>query len=69
MASIIFSRFISYLDDHMATKLIQAIPGMPKPVTDSEVERFLESKLNMQLAALDEEGYPISSLLGFIMIR
>jgi general stress protein 26 len=42
----------------MATKLIQAIPGMPKPVTDSEVERFLESKLYMQLAALDEEGYP-----------
>lgn len=42
----------------MATKLIQAIPGMHKPVTDSEVEKFLESKLNMQLAALDEEGYP-----------
>jgi general stress protein 26 len=39
-------------------KLIQAIPGMPKPVTEPEVERFLESKLNMQIATLDEEGYP-----------
>jgi general stress protein 26 len=43
----------------MATKLIQAIPGMPKPVTEPEVERFLlESKLNIQLATLDEKGYP-----------
>jgi general stress protein 26 len=42
----------------METKLIQAIPGMPRPVTESEVERFLQSKLNMQLASLDEEGHP-----------
>src|SRR5437867_4909617 len=39
-------------------KLSQAIPGMPKPVTELEVEKFLESKLNMQIATLDEEGYP-----------
>jgi len=45
-------------DNDMTTKLIQAIPGMPKPVTESEVERFLQSKLNMQLATLDEEGHP-----------
>ena len=42
----------------MTTNLIQAIPGMPKPVTEDEVERFLESKLNMQLATLDKDGYP-----------
>lgn len=42
----------------MAMKLIQAIPGMPKPVTETEVEKFLEGKLNMQLASLDEEAYP-----------
>jgi general stress protein 26 len=38
-------------------KVIQALP-MPKPVTEDEVERFLQSKLNMQLATIDEEGYP-----------
>jgi general stress protein 26 len=42
----------------MTTKLIPAIPGMHEPVTDSEVETFLESKLNKELATLDEEGYP-----------
>jgi hypothetical protein len=42
----------------MAPKLIQAMPGMSKPVTEAEVERFLESKLNLQLATLDNEGYP-----------
>jgi general stress protein 26 len=39
-------------------RVVQAIPGMPSPVTEAEVERFLESKLNMQLATIDEEGYP-----------
>lgn len=38
-------------------KVIQALP-MPKAVTEGEVESFLQSKLNMQLATLDEEGYP-----------
>lgn len=38
-------------------KVIQAI-RMPSPVTQSEVEKFLESKLNIQLATIDEEGYP-----------
>ena len=54
----------------MATKLIQAIPGMPKPVTDSEVERFLvESKGMMQLATTDEEGYPIVQPIWFLYDR
>jgi nitroimidazol reductase NimA-like FMN-containing flavoprotein (pyridoxamine 5'-phosphate oxidase superfamily) len=38
-------------------KVIQAaseIPGMTK----GEVDRFLESKLNLQLATIDEQGWP-----------
>jgi len=31
---------------------------MPSPVTEKEIEKFLESKLNMQLATVDESGYP-----------
>lgn len=38
-------------------KVIQAI-HMPSPVTEAEVERFLDSKLNIQLATIDEEGFP-----------
>jgi general stress protein 26 len=47
-------------------KVIQALPGMPKPVTDNEVSMFLESKLNMQLATLDEEGYPMIQPIWFL---
>jgi len=39
-------------------KVIQAIPDMPNKVTEEEVNSFLESKLNLQLATIDEEGYP-----------
>ena len=39
-------------------KVIQALPGMPNPVTEAEVGKFLESKLNIQLATIDEDGYP-----------
>ncbi|MGI0019269.1 MAG: pyridoxamine 5'-phosphate oxidase family protein [Nitrososphaera sp.] len=39
-------------------KVIQAMPNMPSPVTEAEVEKFLESKLNIQLATIDEQGYP-----------
>lgn len=42
----------------MTTKLIQAIPGMPEPVIEIEVDTLLESKSNMQLATLDEGSYP-----------
>jgi pyridoxamine 5'-phosphate oxidase-like protein len=54
----------------MTTKLIQAIPGMPKPVTGSEVEKFLiESKLNVQIATIDEKGYPIVQPIWFLYDR
>jgi hypothetical protein len=33
-------------------------PGMPNPVTETEVNNINESKLNMQIATIDEEGYP-----------
>ena len=32
---------------------------MPKPVTESEVNNLLQSKLNIQIATIDEEGYPV----------
>jgi general stress protein 26 len=38
-------------------KIIQAIPGRSL-VTQAEVEKFLGSKLNLQLATIDEQGYP-----------
>ena len=40
-------------------KVKQALPGMPKPVTETEVNNLLQSKLNIQIATIDEEGYPI----------
>jgi nitroimidazol reductase NimA-like FMN-containing flavoprotein (pyridoxamine 5'-phosphate oxidase superfamily) len=47
-------------------KIIQAIPNMPKPVTDTEVNNFLESKLNIQIATIDEEGYPMIQPAWFL---
>jgi general stress protein 26 len=31
---------------------------MPKPVIESEVNNLLQSKLNIQIATIDEEGHP-----------
>jgi hypothetical protein len=39
---------------------------MPKPVTEIEVTNFLESKLNIQIATIDEEGYPIIQPVWFM---
>lgn len=50
-------------------KVIQAIPSMPKPVTEGEVESFLQKKLNLQLATLDEEGFPSVHPIWFIYER
>ncbi|HZB15884.1 MAG TPA: pyridoxamine 5'-phosphate oxidase family protein [Nitrososphaeraceae archaeon] len=48
-------------------KVIQAIPGMPKPVTETEVNNFLQqSKLNIQIATIDEEGYPMIQPAWFL---
>jgi len=51
--------FISKVDSTCAMKVIQAIPSMPKPVTESEINKFLENKLNIQIATIDKEGYPM----------
>jgi nitroimidazol reductase NimA-like FMN-containing flavoprotein (pyridoxamine 5'-phosphate oxidase superfamily) len=50
----------------LTLKVIQAIPIMPKPVTESEVITFLQSKLNIQIATIDEEGYPIIHPIWFL---
>ena len=47
-------------------KVIQALPGMPKPVTETEVNTFLQSKLNIQIATIDEEGYPMIQPTWFV---
>jgi general stress protein 26 len=59
--------FISRVDDKVTVKVIQAIPGMPKPVTETEVNNFLlQSKLNIQIATIDEEGYPMIQPTWFL---
>jgi general stress protein 26 len=59
--------FISRVDDKVTLKVIQALPGMPKPVTESEVNNFLlQSKLNIQIATIDEEGYPMIQPTWFL---
>jgi uncharacterized pyridoxamine 5'-phosphate oxidase family protein len=47
-------------------KLIQAFPDIPNKVTEMEVDSFLESKLNLQLATIDDEGYPIIQPIWFL---
>jgi len=33
--------------------------GMQNPITETEIEKFLEgSRLNIQVATIDENGYP-----------
>ena len=38
---------------------------MPSKVTEGEVERFLQSKLNMQLATMEPDGFPIIQPVWF----
>ena len=47
-------------------KIIQTFPNMPNPVTGAEVNKFLESKLNLQLATIDEEGFPNIQPIWFL---
>ena len=58
--------FISTVGATGALKVIQALPDMPKPVTEAEVNNFLEGKLNMQIATIDEEGYPMIQPTWFL---
>ena len=47
-------------------KLIQSLPDMPNKVTEEEVNSFLETKLNMQFATVDEDGYPSIQPIWFL---
>ena len=58
--------FISKADIRPTLKVIQALPGMPKLVTETEVNSFLQSKLNMQIATIDEDGYPVIQPVWFL---
>lgn len=58
--------FISTVNVTGTLKVIQALPGMPKPVTETEVNNLLQSKLNIQIATIDEEGYPVIQPVWFI---
>jgi hypothetical protein len=42
---------------------------MPNKVTEEEVNSFLENKLNLQLATIDEDGYPSIQQSGFYMTK
>jgi hypothetical protein len=44
-------------------KVIQSIPGMPRQVTEAEINDFLENKPNIQISTIDPEGYPYNSAL------
>jgi general stress protein 26 len=61
-----FSIFISIVNFTATLKLIQALPGMPRPVTETEVNSFLQAKLNLQFATIDEQGYPVIQPLWFL---
>jgi len=63
---LLVSIFISTVGVTGSLKVIQALPGMPKPVTETEVKNFLQSKLNIEIATIDEEGYPIIHPLWFL---
>ncbi len=39
---------------------------MPNKVTEEEVNSFLKSKLNLQLATIDEDGYPSIQPVWFL---
>ena len=44
---------------------IFSLPGMGTAMNETEVDRFLESKLNIQLATIDETGDPNIQPLWF----
>jgi general stress protein 26 len=47
-------------------KVIQAIPQHLTPIDETEVNQFLQSKLNIQIATVDEEGYPMIQPTWFL---
>ncbi len=47
-------------------KVIQSFPNLSNPITETEVNNFPEIKLHIQLATIDEEGYPIIHPIWFL---
>ena len=60
------SKFISTVGISFVLKIIQAFPNVSKHVTETEVINFLTSKLNIQIATIDEEGCPMIQPIWFI---
>jgi general stress protein 26 len=58
--------FKSDIDDLSALKIIQAIPQHLTPINETELNQFLQSKLNLQVATIDEEGYPMIQPTWFL---
>lgn len=50
-------------------KVIHAVPGAAGQVSEQEVTRFLESRLNLQLATIDKGGYPVIQPVWFLYDR
>lgn len=40
-------------------KILNALPSMGKPLSEEAMTKFLESKLNVQIATIDEGGEPV----------
>ena len=49
-------------------KIISAIPGTPSMINE-EVEKFLESKLLLQIGTIDDEAIPIFNPYGLSIIK
>jgi len=49
-------------------KIISATTETPG-MTKKEIDRFLESKLMLQISTIDEKGEPKYNLSGFTMIK
>lgn len=47
-------------------KIIRGMPDMARAMTEDEVNRFLESKQNLQIATLDEKGDPTIQPVWFL---
>ena len=50
-------------------KILNALPSMGKPLSEEGVGRFLESKLNVQIATIDESGEPVIQPVWFYYDR
>lgn len=46
-------------------KIIKGMPDMGRAMTEGEVKSFLQSKLNLQIATVDEKGDPVIQPVWF----